>query len=188
MASSIQTKTTEPIFGIDSQPQKFDENGEAIIAEGLCNRQNVCCQTCLCYYFVGFFCCMILLFPVGLVLCILGCFYSKRASDAWRLYLTPTSLHYSQQTFSTYCYKEVVVPLSDIEDCFVQEAIRGTEGGGGVIIKNIKVKIDRSKIEEYLSGLQRCCALPDYLEMTNIENADDFAAAVKRQLAATKNF
>ncbi len=189
--SAIQfqpTKTTEPNFGIDSsQPQTFDENGEAIIAEGLCNRRGVCCQICLFYYLMGVICCSLFLFPVGLVLCILGCFYGKKAGNAWRLYLTPTSLHYTQVGASTCCYKDLVIPLSDIEDCFVQETIIVQQGGGVTQNHSVKVKIDRSKIEEYLRWDQSC-VLPDYLELKNVANASDFATAVKRQLTAANNF
>ncbi len=160
--------------------QRVDENGEVILAEGFCNRHRVCMQMCSIYFLLGILSCFILL-PIT---CILGFFYGYKAANSWRLYLTPTGIHYTRVGASTCCYKKMFIPLGDIEDVFVQETIHIRHNGPTTHTHSVKVKIDPSKMELYMNSFYRNVFLQtDYLELIYVENASDFAAAVRGQMA-----
>ena len=98
MASSgQQVIELQPQIGDDSAPvqeQKFDDNGELILFEGLCWCDGV--KT-----FVSDYYCMLgkaTLCGLGLLCCVtLGNHYIKIACDAWQLYLTNKSICFSDR-------------------------------------------------------------------------------------------
>ncbi len=51
----------------------------------------------------------------------------------------------------------------------------------------MKVIIEQSKLLGYLNWYQRTGTVPNYLELSNVENAFDFVAAVKQQISAEVN-
>ena len=159
------------------QTLKLDENGEQIIAEALCKHNQVCLNVCQA---TGFFCFLSLIcIPCGLIL---GWYYGRKAADAWRLYLTPSGVHYSRK--GGFCYtEEKFIPLGDIEDVFVEERI-----GDGASCISLKIKISRDKLAEYVSWCSRSVCLVDYLDITEALNAPDFAEAIKKQMTAGGTF
>jgi hypothetical protein len=158
-----------------SKCQRVDENGEVIIAEAVCNRRQVCMRICCLYYLIV----VLSFFILSPVLCVMGLYFGVKASSSWRLYLTPTGIHYTRVAISTCCYQKIFIPLSDIEDVFVQHNIVVNQGSYAQS-NSVNVRVDRSKIGQYKLWYQ--CLQSDYLELHHIENASDFAAAINRQL------
>ena len=158
--------------------QKMDENNEVIITEAVCDRTKVCMRVCCIYYFIAalsFF----IFTPCAIFL---GVFLGRKAAVEWRLYLTSTGLHYTKVGACTCVNQVLFIPLSDIEDVFVQESIliqNGWASQGHIM----KITINRNKIAKYLPWWQRTVVLTDYVEIANVANASDFAAAIKREIA-----
>ena len=159
--------------------QEVDENNEVIIAEAVCDRTKVCMRVCCIYYFIAVLSCLIFA-PCALVL---GVFLGRKAAVEWRLYLTSTGLHYTEVGACTCVSQVLFIPLSDIEDVFVQESILIQNGAASSQGHSVKIRINRSKIAKYLSWWKRTVVLMDYLEIAHVANASDFAAAIKREIA-----
>lgn len=156
--------------------QKIDGNGEAIIAEAVCDRSKVCLEVCCWYYILASVTCLICL-PCALVL---GLVFSRKAAAEWRLYLTSTGLHHIK--VGVLGQRQVVfIPLSDIEDVIVRETILIHNGVGSSQGHTLKVRINSDKTAEYIPWCQRTLCLLDNLDFGFIENAQDFGAAIKRQ-------
>lgn len=96
-----------------------------------------------------------------------------KAVNQWRLYLTPSGIHYSKPT-PCCCTWRRDIPFQDINDVSV---ISGT--------KTILVHLEPDKINDC------CCCRPlinrtqipgTYLE--NVANSEEFVGAVKKEMAA----
>ncbi len=174
--------------GRNAPLQRLDENGEVILAMGICDCDGVRKQVGKTFDVVGMILTItMVLIPVGFILFIVGYFCAKKASIAWRLYLTPTGIHYTRVGVSSCCYKKMFIPLRDIEDIFVQEDtdLHHTVYSRISWQKRVKVVIEQNKLVEYLTCFQRLFSEPNCLEFTNVENASDFVAAVKQQMTTT---
>ena len=166
---------TQPL--VRHHHQRVDANGELIIAEGYCNRCRICMQTCMVYYVL-----VVLSLFILLPLCFLGFYMGYKAASSWELYLTPTGIHYTRVGASTCCIQKVFIPLEDIDDVFVQEMIV-VHGGPMTHSHSVKLYINPEKIEEYIPWSHRKIFMQtEYMEIY-VENASDFANAVKRQIA-----
>ena len=94
---------------------------------------------------------------------------------------TSTGLHYTKVGACPCVSQVLFIPLSDIEDVFVQGSIQiGAASSQG---HSVKIRINPNKIAKYLSWWKRTVVLMDYLEIANVENASDFATAIKREIA-----
>ena len=168
--------------GRPERRQRVDENGEVIIAEGVCSRRRICMQICTVYFALAILSCFIFL-PFA---CFLGFYCGHKAATLWNLYLTPTGIHYTRVGASTCCHQKMFIPLEDIEDVWVQETIVVRHNGPTTHTHSIKVKIDQDKIEQYIPWTHRKIFMQtDYLELIYVENASDFANAIKRQMAVS---
>ena len=159
--------------------QKVDENNEVIIAEAVCDRTKVCMRVCCIFYAIAVLSFLIFA-PCALVL---GVFLGRKAAVEWRLYLTSTGLHYTRVGACTCVSQVLFIPLSDIEDVFVQESILIQNGWASSRGHIMKITINRNKIAKYLPWWQRIVVLTDYMEIANVANASDFAAAIRREIA-----
>ena len=166
----------------ESRRQRVDANGEPIIAEGYCSRRRVCMQICSIYFLLAACTCFILL-PF---MCFLGFFMGQKAASSWELYLTPTGIHYTRVGASTCCIQKMFIALEDIDDVFVQETIVVRSNGGPTTHSHsVKLRINPERVEEYLPWSHRKIFMQtEYMELIYVENASDFANAVKRQIAA----
>ena len=162
--------------------QKLDENGEVIIAEAVCNRRSICLHV-FCVYWLFSALLLFICLPCALIL---GCICGRRAAAAWRLYLTPTGIHYTKVGVFCCFYDEIFIPLRDIEQVFVEQVIEIYQNGNVAQGRRVKVKIHRGKIASYVPWCQRTCCLVDTVDLGFIDNACDFFAAIKRQMAANE--
>lgn len=159
--------------------QKYDENGEPILAEGISNHENVCGSV----YVIWMSLAMVFLFLFFLALpftLILGIYFGRKASRNWRLYLTPNGIHHTQvAVLLPCCYKKIFIPLTDVEDIVVKQYVN-------VHATTIQVRItNESLLEEYTPFCRRViCGNNNYVEFCYVENAAEFTAAVKQQLSA----
>lgn len=175
-------------------------NGEVIIKEGVCNRQALCFK--ISYLYFVFAMIPISLLPISLIyifeinnfiiavsilaaltiMCFImlfscGIIFGYRAASSWRLYLTNTGIHYAHIVNYPCGYKEIFIPLSDIEDVFVNNQLCS---------QIICVKMDPHKVAEYMPSCAKplFCIQNDYLGLPFADNASDFVTAAKRQLGA----
>ena len=171
MAKSNQTVITvepsshekdNPYFQLDT----FDENGDEIKFEGICNRRGIVSQIA-CWVItaaIG----MSLLGGILIIPCVIvWCF---RYVKTWRLYVTSKGIHYTRSYCC--CPSHWFIPFSDIEDIYVAYGSKHTVG----------LKMDPSTIKTYLNWCQRPLLYElKSLGIAHVKNADEFVAAVKKE-------
>ncbi len=117
------------------QERKLDENGDEIIAEGVCHRGGVIWGVCGIYTVV----------LAGPVLLLIALCCAVKAAYSWKLHLTSTGIWYTDVIKTCNClYKQHFIPLSDINDIEVQG-------------KSILLKV-KKRSARYPSKLYRSCA------------------------------
>lgn len=148
-----------------------DENGEEIILEGVCHRRGLFTDV---LWIVIIAMASLIAIPIGLLLacCAISC-------SAWRLYLTRKTIYY-RHNGSCYCStRTFVIPLSYIKEV---TAISND--------KSVWLLMEREKAYEFIpAGDRPCiwfCFPPEncYLILKHIVNYEEFAQAVKREMAA----
>lgn len=161
---------------------QYDINGEPIVFEGVCWNDGLKNDIKLYYRNYGLAICAGLGLPCTLPI---GAYCAKRACENWRLYLTDKHIHYETTVIvptSPNCCSSSFrkIPLTDIED--IQAAtglIRAGFCGLGVKLScPTTIQIEMKGIP--LCGC--CCKVPVVVQLSNCDNAAEFAEAVKRQL------
>ena len=170
---------TAPPVSVHSQ----HENGEVILAEGIRDGEAVCTEVCGCYIFIAIIS-VLLLSPLMLVL---GIYFTYKARTSWRLYLTPTGVHYSSVGPFHCDYKKIFVPLRDIQNVSVRTTVYTRRRYGAVVSTHARysviLKIDPSKFGDFLTCCQRCgCYYKEGVELKGMKNSKEFATAVAQQM------
>lgn len=167
MADSCDTSSRQP-------HQKYDDDGEPILAEGVCNRSRLCRDVCIILFSLLFS--FIIACPFVVIFVIYSSF---KVAKSWRLYLTPAGIHYTEVGYlSPCCYKKMFIPLTDIE-CIYVKAIATV----GLVIR-VRVR-NQSLLREYTPLCARILwGGNEYLLLADAENALEFTAAVEQQLSA----
>ena len=150
---------------------KFDENGDEIKCEGVCNRCGVTSEvTWMAIYVLGL---SLLAGFIFIPLFIAGC---VMAVKNWKLYVTRKGIYYTRPTYCFgLCFTHWFIPLEDVEDIYIAPGTTHT----------IWVKMDPGKINEYLHWCYRpLCVQLNCLILGNVQNSEDFVAAVKREKEA----
>lgn len=181
---------------------KFDKDREAIIAEGVCDRRKVCVtifylcsRVCVLfitllgviaavfivydlrgdsfYLYIGIFCVAALLASFILLLSLVYRYF--RILATWRLYVTPSGIHYTQMAeCSCHFIKEVFIPFTDIKDV----SVISHPCQGWIIYVNM----DPSKADKFVPSYRRSCRCNAYVSLLFTKNATEFVAAVKHLL------
>ena len=149
------------------QPKKYDENGEEVVFEGVCNKTGVCGEVFWIYFYASVVSLlgMIILIPIGIIC-------SIKATRDWKLYLTRNRVVYRQPIGMCCCDTNYNIPFSDIQDI---STVPGT--------KDILVRMDPEKVCEYIHWCNRpACGTLIGLVLSNAANREDFVAAVKREM------
>ena len=149
-----------------------DENGEQIIMEGVCHRSSMFSDIIWAMVVVS-------LTGLGMLLAIpIGLCCACAAVKAWRLYLTRNAIHYRHMGLCFSC-RTFIIPLSYVKDIKIEF---GT--------KNVLLLMDRSNAYEFITCGERpmywfCCPPENcYVTLKSVANCEEFANAVKREIAA----
>lgn len=135
--------------------QKYSDDGEPILAEGICCRGGVFADVCIILFALFFILTVPICFPF---LCFIPIYCGRRAALSWRLYLTPSGIHHTKAGLtSPCCYKKIFIPLTDII------SVTGNDAGNEITIAYRDYKI---------------------LVVTYVDNASMFTEAVKQQVSA----
>ena len=166
------------------QHQKFDDEGELIVFEGVCWCEGLKKAVKLCYCSLS-----ITTYGLGLPLFYpLGIFCANKACDVWQLYLTSKSLCFVQFNVGmAYCpgSRTVRIALTDIEAIQAQtRLVRAGCCNYGLKIgtpTTIHIELREGAKSEFSL---KCCFvdLPTVIAVHYCDNADEFVAAVKKQM------
>ena len=160
-------------------PPLVDENGEIILAEGIRDGQRVCTQVCCTYILIAIIS-ILLLSPLLLVL---GIYFTYKALTSWRLYLTPTGVHYSSVGPFHCNYKKMFIPLRDIQNVSIRTTVHTRYGVPVSTHYSVILKIDPSKFGDFITCGQRYgCSYSEGVELKGMENPHEFATAVAQQM------
>ena len=161
--------TTAPTQQQANPAYKKDENGEEILFEGVCNSRGLCYAVFWIYFqaavisLLG----MVLLIPVGIICGLM-------APKNWRCYLTRTGIKYRRPIGIGCCDVSYDIPFADIEDIEVE-----------LVSNDILVRMETETANKYVSSWNRpLCGRLIGVYLTNVENGEDFVAAVKREKQA----
>lgn len=161
--------------------QKYDDDGEPILAEGICyNSARVFFEVFMSIFaFSGL---VILIFvPFLPFLFIIALYCAYKAASSWRLYLAPSGIHQTKVAVSPCCYKKIFIPLADIES--ISANVVPGKDMDFVPVLQVRVK-SRRLLEENTPLCQRIFwGINEYLKLKNVSNAVEFAAAVEQQLS-----
>ena len=183
--SSRDVIQSQPLAGNTAlQHQKFDDEGELIVFEGICWCEGLKKDVKLRYCFLSSS-----TFGLGLPLFLpLGIFCANKACDMWQLYLTSKSLCFVQ--FSpgmAYCpgSRTVRIALTDIEAIQTESHLIRT----GCCNCGLKIGTPTTIQIELKEGARsefalKCCFVnfPTVIAVHYCDNADEFVAAVKKQM------
>ena len=144
--------------------RKFDENGDEIKFEGVCNRSGITSGiTWFAIYILALsLLCGCLFIPLFIACCVMSV-------KNWKLYITCKGIYYTKTTCT--CSDHFLIPLEDVEDIYIEPGKTHT----------IWIKMDHGKINKYLPLYNRQL---NCLVIENVQNSDDFVAAVKREKEA----
>ena len=188
MASSgQQVIELQPQIGDDSAPvqeQKFDDNGELILFEGICWCDGI--KTFLGDYYRRWG--KATLCGLGVLCCVpLGNHYANIACDAWQLYLTNKSIYFHERlVYGPGCIaRTVCIAITDIEAIQVESRVETVDEGCGCLGQKIAPpKTIDIEIRKGTPNAVKCCGweLSTVLRLEYCDNADEFVEAVKRQM------
>ena len=193
-------------YVVSTQPQiESVENGEQIVMEATCDRENLQKATCSRYFWSG----VVALTSAGLLPGIIWCaigipvgrYLGQRAVDSWRLYLTSTALHYQEQSnpACSCCSSpnETHVDLSDVQSITVgMEYMEGSMCGcdSKFLQTAVNVTLKPGRRHDLLPHdlcnrpVNDCFnpitnETPVFLTFNHCINAEDFVKAVKERIA-----
>ena len=171
-----QVISMEPKPQENPSSKKFDENGDEILQEGVCDHAGLCQHICNIYIvspllislaaLLAGLIILIIFIPLAVVTCI-------RAFKVWRLYLTRRGV-YVMNIGCCWTKSEDFIPFSDITDVTVD-----------LTNKIVSLRMDPETVKKHVPWHSRpLCCTPDAYLIKHVANAQEFADAVKREWIA----
>ena len=174
-----QQYSNKPSAGSNQLQCRVDENGEAVLLEGICAQKQL--RNDITTYNV----------PFG---CLLENICGTKAIDVWSLYLTSTGICFVNFNAACICCPkaQVHIALTDINE--IQDVSNvymagccycGTEMDS----TTIRLELKPNKAKEFFPLYYRCIScfsndIPIVIDFNYCENATEFVEAVKQQMAA----
>ena len=189
-STSIEVISRQPCSNVQNRSlqQHYDENGEVIILEAVCAKEQLK-QAVQSYYGCANPISISTMCLTAPCLFIAGKLCGSKAVNMWRMYLTTTSIHLVNFDAVCVCVQNNVrIDLTDIEE--IQEAAGATTKDGskrGTKLApptTILVELKPTKAKEFYTGPYRRFDLPIVIAINHCENSTEFVKAVKQQMAS----
>ena len=147
---------------------------EPIIMEGVCYKRGIYSHYVWAMLLPAVVSVLGIVVGIPIALCL-----AAGAVKTWRLYLTPSAIHYHYQGHCC-SQQSYVIPLS-----YVKDAIYTPHDN------NVSILMEASHAYEFIGSCDRpliwSCIQPEniYVHLLKVANGEEFAQAVKRQISAS---